>query len=269
MDNRDLVAGTADVQMFDFLHPSGKHIFLIDTPGFDDTNLTDTQVLTTIAAYLSNMYIKDIRLSGIIYLHRITDVRLGGSALKNLSMFKKLCGEDFYSNIVLATTMWGNLTGPSLFEEVGIQREKQLLADPKWWGLMSQRGSKVYRHQAERQSALDIVDYLVQRSETAPLLDIEKELVDEKKTLVETSAGQEINKELQEASKKWAKERDDLRNECMQAIQDRDEELANLLHEESELMNAKIAQGMKDQQDLVINCQLNHLIYRKSSLSTY
>ncbi|KAH6708801.1 hypothetical protein BKA61DRAFT_490578 [Leptodontidium sp. MPI-SDFR-AT-0119] len=234
----NLQSCTADVQMFHFLHPSGKHIFLIHTPAYDDTNLTDTQVLTTIAAYLSNMHIQDIRLSGIIYLHRITDMPLGGSALKNLSMFKKLCGEDFYSNIVLVTTMWGNLTSPSLFEEVGIQREKQPLADPKWWRLMSQRGSKVYRHQAERQSALDIVDYLVQRSETAPLLDIEKELVDEKKTLVETSAGQEINKELQEASKKWAKERDDLRNECMQATQDRDEE--------SELMNAKIAQGMKD-----------------------
>ena len=45
-------------------------------------------------------------LSGILYLHRITDNRMAGTPLKNLQVFQKLCGRDALGKVYLTTTMW-------------------------------------------------------------------------------------------------------------------------------------------------------------------
>jgi len=63
-------------------------------PGFDDTSRSDTDVLKDVAFFLSQTYKHTVRLAGIIYLHRITDMRMAGSSLRNLTMFKKLCGDE-------------------------------------------------------------------------------------------------------------------------------------------------------------------------------
>ncbi|KAL8847920.1 MAG: hypothetical protein Q9221_007051 [Calogaya cf. arnoldii] len=160
MIGHELQSCTSEVQSYGFLHQTGRRVFLLDTPGFDDTSRSDTDVLKTIAENLVGMYSKDIKLSGIIYLHRITDVRFTGSAYKNISVFKKLCGENCYPNVVLATTMWENLGGSGNDTTLGDQRETQLVETREWWGLMTQRGSKIFRHMDNIRSALEIVDYL-------------------------------------------------------------------------------------------------------------
>lgn len=60
-------------------------------------------------------------LSGIVYLHRINQPRMQGSAKTNMPVFKKLCGDNALGNAILATTMW-DVTEVQLAEE----REKQL-----------------------------------------------------------------------------------------------------------------------------------------------
>jgi len=47
-------------------------ITLFDTPGFDDTDRSELDVLKETAAFLSHTYKQDVLLSGIIYFHRIT-----------------------------------------------------------------------------------------------------------------------------------------------------------------------------------------------------
>jgi hypothetical protein len=122
------------------LNPSST-LYLVDTPGFDDTNRSDTEVLRELATWLTDSYTEHIKLSGIIYLHRISDVRMQGSAKKNLFMFKKLCGNDALKNVILATTMWDRVT-----EAEGTVRELELTSTPDFWGWMMSRGSKVLRH---------------------------------------------------------------------------------------------------------------------------
>lgn len=177
--------GTSDVRPYGFLYHTGQRVFLLDTPGFDDTNRSDTDVLKTISGDLARMYSKDIKLSGIIYLHRITDVRFSGSAQKNLSVFKKLCGDDFYPNVVLATTIWENLSNPGLSTTVGDRRENELLETSEWWGLMIRRGSKTFRHSDDKRSALKIVDYLISLRRRA-VLEIQMQLIDEQRSLQDT-----------------------------------------------------------------------------------
>ena len=47
---RSCTASVGRSQPFEFL---GKHVTLIDTPGFDDTTVSDTDILKMIALYLS------------------------------------------------------------------------------------------------------------------------------------------------------------------------------------------------------------------------
>jgi hypothetical protein len=79
---------------------------LIDTPGFDDTERTHAEVLTEIGRFLEAQYPSGTNLMGILYLHPIRDTRHQTSSLRNLRIFRKLCGESPLANVVLATTMW-------------------------------------------------------------------------------------------------------------------------------------------------------------------
>ena len=45
---------TDTIQESEEFELDGRRVVLIDTPGFDDTNITDTEVLNSIAAFLEN-----------------------------------------------------------------------------------------------------------------------------------------------------------------------------------------------------------------------
>ena len=83
------------------MYNPGIRIHLIDTPGFDDTELKETDILRKIAAWLGDAYDSEIRLSGLVYLHRISDPRMPGSAKRNLHMFQRLCGPQCLQGVVL------------------------------------------------------------------------------------------------------------------------------------------------------------------------
>ena len=136
-----VIAETSEVEDWTFMYNPIIRVHLIDTPGFDDTNKKDVEVLRDIAGWLGVTYKKKILLSGLIYLHPISDNRLRGSALRNLFMFKKLCGPECLRGIVLATTMWG-LVNP----DDGDKRENQLRSTDDFWGEMEKGGSRVMRH---------------------------------------------------------------------------------------------------------------------------
>ncbi len=73
----DLESCTQTVNTYPFIYsgPPQKRVFLVDTPGFDDSTRSDVEVLRELAAWLTATYAKEIRLSGIIYLHRINQPR--------------------------------------------------------------------------------------------------------------------------------------------------------------------------------------------------
>ena len=136
--------GTITVDVYPCQISDDATIYLIDTPGFDDTNRSDSEVLREIASWLTASYAAKIRLSGIIYLHRISDVRMQGSAKRNLFMFKKLCGPNALNNVILATTMWDRVC-----EAEGLARETELTSTDDFWGWMLSQGSKVHRHSGQ------------------------------------------------------------------------------------------------------------------------
>ena len=105
-----MAPGTKEIQPAHLSHVTadGKayDVYLVDTPGFDDTEMSDTDVLLTFVDWLNLQYKNELKLSGLIYLHRITDDRMTGTATRNLTMMRKLCGDENLKNVLLATTRW-------------------------------------------------------------------------------------------------------------------------------------------------------------------
>lgn len=97
--------GTTAVAMHSMTY-AGFNIRLIDTPGFDVTYRTESDVLKEIAFWLTKAYASNVPLSGIIYLHNISAPRWTGSTRRGLAFLKSLCGSENYESVVLSTTMW-------------------------------------------------------------------------------------------------------------------------------------------------------------------
>ncbi|KAJ3574180.1 hypothetical protein NP233_g1925 [Leucocoprinus birnbaumii] len=129
----DLGSFTSDVRALRVRNPdTNKDIILVDTPGFDDTYKSDLEILQLISKWLEKTGVRNIRLRGVLYLHRITDNRMAGTPLKNLEIFEKICGPKWFSRVVLVTTMWDELGSENT--EMGDAREDELKND-FWKGM--------------------------------------------------------------------------------------------------------------------------------------
>ncbi|KXN84731.1 hypothetical protein AN958_12158 [Leucoagaricus sp. SymC.cos] len=130
----DLQSYTSEVRALRVPIPGeNADVVLVDTPGFDDTHKTDYQILQLISNWLKETGMKNIRLDGVLYLHRISDNRMAGTPLRNLDLFEKICGPKWFGRVVLVTTMWDEVD-----EVTGVDREKQLKAE--FWEGMLRRG---------------------------------------------------------------------------------------------------------------------------------
>ncbi|KAG6820496.1 hypothetical protein H0H93_016303 [Arthromyces matolae] len=194
----DLQSETQYIHHYALPYP-GRRIYIVDTPGFDDTSTGDREILRRIAVWMAKSYRTEMKVGGIIYLQEITQTRVTGTTRKNMDMFEKLCGPNAASSITLATTKWTEVK-----ESVGRQREAQLRDEH--WKDMLRDGSKIRRFEGSRDSAQKIVNEILARK-ALDATQIQGELVDVDKLLAETDAGRTLRytlKELLEQQKKMA-----------------------------------------------------------------
>ena len=220
--------------------PDGKRIYLADTPGFDDSLRTDSEILREVALWLNAAHKSHIKLTGIIYLHRIPDVRVGGAGVKNLRMFNKLCGEDGLKSVVLATTMWETIS-----KELGEKREAELQQSSILWKPMIEQGSKVFRHDAGRTSGLRIMQYLIDRKRPVTL-DIQREMVDKKLQLGQTAAGVEVASEVEKAKQYYDGRLKDLQTQLAEALSKQDHDRKEEIEETKAEFESKISRGQDE-----------------------
>ncbi|KAI0444185.1 hypothetical protein F4803DRAFT_512300 [Xylaria telfairii] len=205
----DLESCTNSVAVFrEEIH--GRDVYLIDTPGFDDTNKEDVEILTTIAHYLSVSYANHVFINGILYLHRVSDTRIGSSTRRNFDMMRALYGEDQLENVAVVTTMWGPHHSET---ELAKQRSREQELRDKYLSDMFGKGSQLIRHDKcsrlseRRTSAKDILTGVVELWEdTQVTLQIQHEMVDLKMTLKETSAGKVLERYIREHEKSYARD---------------------------------------------------------------
>jgi hypothetical protein len=101
-------------------------------------------------------------------------------------MFRKLCGEDCFKNVVLGTTFW-DLVG----RKTGSDREKELSSTPEFWGDMVERGSEMFRIWPDRDSNLDILRQMSEKGGVT--MRIQDELVNKGLSLNQTQAMQAVD----------------------------------------------------------------------------
>ncbi|KAI0955752.1 hypothetical protein AcV7_006331 [Taiwanofungus camphoratus] len=217
---------------------SERTVTLIDTPGFDDTTRSDTDILKDIAVFLSTTsapvtrhscarltiyfpsklyfsYENKRKISGVIYMHRISDFRMTGISRRNFSMFKKLCGDETLKNVAIVTNMWGEVS-----EERGLARERELVTDDILFKRVLEKGAQMMRHNNTYQSALVILEQLINNHPKA--LRIQRELVDENKDISQTAAGEELGRELAELAKKHREELHQVQEEMQKTMAAKD-----------------------------------------------
>lgn len=162
-------------------------------------------------------YESGYKLSGIIYMHRISDFRMTGVSRRNFSMFRKLCGDETLRNVIIATNMWGEVT-----PERGEARERELATDDILFKPVLEKGARMVRHDNSYQSAQSILRLLVNKTPRA--LRIQRELVDERKDISQTAAGAELARELAELAAKHREELAQVKKEMHEALLAKDSE---------------------------------------------
>ncbi|KAG8727131.1 hypothetical protein FRC11_013860, partial [Ceratobasidium sp. 423] len=173
-------ACTKDVEQSPVFRLDGREVVLFDTPGFDNTHLSDTEILKRISGFLAVSYQEGSKLTGIIYMHRITDIRMGGISRRTFNVFRKLCGKDSLSNVFLVTNMW---SGPPTSQQV--DRETELRTHMDFFQpAIAEGATMVRRAHKNRRSAHDIIRMLLRKDPVA--MKVQQELVDEGKTLSDT-----------------------------------------------------------------------------------
>ncbi|KAH8775312.1 hypothetical protein F5883DRAFT_518737 [Diaporthe sp. PMI_573] len=184
---------TAEIEVFSFKRDD-RTIHPIDTLGFNDTYRTDSDVLKDLVFWLNKSNEHQIRLSGRVYLHPIHEKRMTGASRKNMKIFRQLCGDSNLQSVVLATTMWKASTNESTRREFE-ERQENLRVNPEFWGEMAFHDSPVLRHNDNVDSALSIVQYILNQNRQT-ILQVQREMMEDGKQLDETLAGQELNREL-------------------------------------------------------------------------
>lgn len=122
-------------------------------------------------------------------MHRISDFRMGGISTRNFKMFRQLCGDSTLKNVVIVTNMWGEVS-----KEVGIARERELANEDLFFKPVLRKGAIMLRHENDGDSAHNVLRHILENSPLS--LQIQRELVDEKKDISQTAAGAELNREL-------------------------------------------------------------------------
>ncbi|CAE6430298.1 unnamed protein product [Rhizoctonia solani] len=175
-----------------FLKYGDNYVQLVDTPGFQDTRDGDeVPVFKNITEWLAARYTANIRIVGIIYLRSIQEPRVLRAETRLIQMFKDLCGDDCLDRVVVVTNRWQLDAGEQ--EE---RREEEMITDTKRFGSTGNKKVQVrrlpsnYRTQHAQQIAGLFATW------TPVTLRVQREIVDDGATFVQTAAGRHIGADL-------------------------------------------------------------------------
>ncbi|KAF8466338.1 hypothetical protein BDZ91DRAFT_168767 [Kalaharituber pfeilii] len=236
----NLESCTQDIKYWPWKY-NGIDIMFIDTPGFNDTNKSEGEILRDLSNWLMKSCQNNAKLSGIIYLHRISDNRMEGAALRNLQVFQALCGDNSLQHVILVTTHWVGV--PKATAEA---REKELVET--YWKDMTERGSEVRRFEGTKSSAIKLISEFLDRKLGETTLQIQREMVEEKKNLADTSAGKVVSKEMLKIKAKYEKDRKELMESMEEALMEKDEEYYSILNDEKKKVIAEIERIRKGEE---------------------
>ena len=148
---------------------------------------------------------------------------MGGIARKNFRLFRAICGDDALKRVVIATTMWSEIS-----EEVGLRREKELSTKEFMFKPALEMGAELVRHANSVSSAHSVVRKIVGFDPRA--LSIQTEMVDQHNALVGTTAGRHLKAELDATKQKHRNREEEIAAE-IRTLREQDEQQRVLITE--------------------------------------
>ena len=201
--------------------------------------------LITLIEYLVR-YESGSKLAGVIYIHRISDRRFAGIAGRNFKVFRELCGDSTLKNVVLVTNMWGEVT-----QDVGEACEQELITN--FFKPVLDKDAQLARNYNTTESTHDIIRRIMKNQPV--VLQIQRELVDEHKDIIDTAAGEAVNKELNEQIRRHQAEMKAIQEEMTQALKDKDEQTRKELEEDSRKLQEQMDNMRKASESMASNYQ--------------
>jgi hypothetical protein len=202
----------------------GHPMFLLDTPGFDDTDRSDFEIVNEIAMGLHVLYEKRLSLRGVIYIQRITDTRMSGSSRRALEILDAICGIPASANITFVTTMWDKL-GPNS-ETVGRKRMEEM--ERLFLAKFIERGAQIEQHAGTAVSAKEIINKIIS-SHKPVILEIQHETEVQNLTLEQTRVGKILCIDLQRQQKELDAELEETEQQLLEANQSNDRTAIEIL----------------------------------------
>lgn len=141
-----------------------------------------------------NRYREKRFLNGLIYLHRITDIRFDSGASTTLGIFRKIYGNSGYEKLALVTTMWNDV------EDVNkptYEAKEEELKNNIWGTFLHRRDQALVARyncttselgqKTAQQTVADLLHHTIKDSTIK--LQLQKELVEDRVALPRTAAG--------------------------------------------------------------------------------
>ena len=156
-------------------------------------------------------------------------------------MFCKLCGEIALKNVVIVTN--AREGGSQAFSEA---RERELFT--KFFKPALDGGARVVQHRNTLESAHNIIRKITGGHPVA--LQIQRELVDKRKDIVDTTAGKVINRELNELMRRHHAELVEVLEEMERASKKGDEETKQELGEKKRRLQERVGEIAKEEKGM-------------------
>jgi len=156
-------------------------------------------------------------------------------------MFRELCGETAYKNVVVLTTYWDQVST----HEEGVRREVQLKSSS--FAKLVEGGAHFMRHDRTVESTRKVLRHILPIPPT--VTQIQKEIREEGKSLEKTTAGSAHSKEVEDALAKYKKKIADLTAEMATVKENNKAARQELQTELTELRNS-LAGREREQADL-------------------
>lgn len=173
---------------------------------------------------------------------------MGGVLTRNLKVFRKLCGDGALHNVVVVTNMWEEVD-----PWISSAREAELMEEDIFFKPLLDRGARMARHNNTLASAESIIRLVL---DNRPLpLQIQVELVDKHKDISETSAGEELNRELSTLIMKKQEEIRVLKEEMGRAVKDKEDMVRREFEVETKRMQKEIEKLETSVERLAFDCK--------------
>ncbi|KAJ2926637.1 hypothetical protein H1R20_g10458, partial [Candolleomyces eurysporus] len=171
----------------------GRCLVLVDTPGFDNVTVSDTEILRRLAVWLASAYDANMKVGGVVYMYPIYPGRITRNDVSNIKVFQKICGKGGLSKVILATTRWDSCP-----QESGPNREKEVRDN--FWNTYPDAPSQaesMTRLENSPESAWKTVETILERMEDSGIvLALQEQLVDTGKSLPQTDAAKELRTKI-------------------------------------------------------------------------